>query len=236
MTVLFIFKLKLQMKNILFRSPFILFFMGAAFISMNTSAGDLPDSVPKGWHRSASSTPDIVMGTDTTIKHSGKASGFIQRAPSPVYGFGNMLQYIAADAYVNKRVRLTAFLKTEDAELAFLWVRVDGIVDGYDTAFTFASTQNESPMNEGPMQETSDWTRFDLTLDVLKNSYSIIIGAFLKGQGKLWMDDFTLEIVDQSVPSNDLITNGIFKMRRSSIKKDHRRLFPAINLDFEEIK
>ena len=99
------------MKKILFQSPFILFFMGAAFITTNASAANLPDSVPKGWRMATSSTPDIVMGTDTTIKHGGKASGFIQRAPSPAYGFGNMLQYIAADAYVNKRVRLTAFLK-----------------------------------------------------------------------------------------------------------------------------
>lgn len=59
--------------------------MGSVFIAIETKAAALPDSVPKGWRASVINPPEVDIGTDTMVKHSGKASGFIQHAPTPIF-------------------------------------------------------------------------------------------------------------------------------------------------------
>lgn len=212
------------MKYSNFRSLFIILFTGIAFMTTETKAGILFDSIPNGWRTLAFTPPDALVGTDTTVKHSGKASGFLQLPPMSLGRSASMAQGIAADPYRNKRVRLTVYVKSNEVGYAFLYMRVDGP----DTSVSFANTFGQ------PVLETTEWTQYHITLDVPEESSSISFGAVLNGQGILWVDDYNLEVVDRSVPSDDFFSKG----RLNSGKKDPKRTYhpnlTAINLGFED--
>lgn len=213
------------MKKIFIRSPFILFFMGAVFFTIETRASELQDSIPLGWRKSLSSSADVVIGTDTTVKHGGKTCAFLQRIPNPSYSAGSLLQSIIADPYRNKRVRMSVYVKSKDVETGFLYMRVDGP----DTSLTFANNKIR------PIEETTDWILYQITLDVPEEGVNIDFGAALMGQGTLWVDDYSLEIVDRSVPSDDMAAKGT--LQRTGIKNPKRIYQPnakAMNLGFED--
>lgn len=201
-----------------------LFFLGAVIFASETRAGNLPDSIPRGWRAASDNSPDVVIGTDKTIMRTGKASGFVERVPNPVYGAGSILQYIRADPYRNKRVRLTVYIKSKEVERAYLYMRVDGP----DTSVAFANTWAKL------IEETIDWTMFNITLDVPEESRNIRIGATLLGQGTIWLDDCKLEIVDKSIPSDDFIVTGRVKSGTKNGKVNYLTNATAMNLDFED--
>lgn len=226
---LFIFKPKLQMKKILFRSPFILFFMGAVFTTIETRGSNLLDSIPKGWRTGANNPPDIVIGTDTTASHSGKASAFVQRALalkiSP--GSGVLMQSIASDPYRNKRVRLSVYVRSKEVELgggrgASLYFRVDG----QDSVLAFFNRFCNLT------EETTDWIWYHITLDVPETSVNMDFGAILTAQGMIWIDDWNLEVVDQNIPSDDWVAPR--KMKGAVTIKNYKPNTKAINLGFED--
>jgi serine/threonine protein kinase len=148
--------------------------------------------LPKGWF--AGGSAGYAIGVDQVIFHSGKASAFINSLDRPLYqsGFGSLNQAIAAGAYSGKRVRLAAFLKLQDVkDHATLWLRADSDASSGNTL----AIANSSERPAG----TSDWRSYDLVMDVPSESRLIVFGAVLNGQGKIWVDDFVLEVVDNSV-------------------------------------
>jgi hypothetical protein len=48
-----------------------------------------------------------------------------------------------------------------------------------------------------------DWTKYEIVLDVPTETISIAYGALLAGTGKIWFDDITFEIVDETVPTTN---------------------------------
>jgi hypothetical protein len=48
---------------------------------------------------------------------------------------------------------------------------------------------------------TTDWTRYEIVLDVPANASNLAYGALLVGTGQIWFDDIKFEIVDKSVPT-----------------------------------
>lgn len=93
------------------------------------------------------------MPVDTNIKHGGKSSAWIKLTCGE-NEFGSLGQHIAADDYRGKRVSLTGWLKTENADSAVLWMRVDGNrrMLGFDNILNRAVTG------------TTDWKQFEVVL------------------------------------------------------------------------
>ena len=214
------------MKKIIFRSPFILFFMGAAFTTIETRGDSLPDSIPKGWRYYSNNASDIVIGTDTSVRHSGKASGFIQRpfALKPSTGNVTMMQLIAADPYRNKRVRLTFYARSEGVESGAYF---SFQADGKDTILAYANTAGNM------IQETNEWTMYHITLDVPEAAINMEFGVqMIPGQGTIWVDDFNLEAVDQNIPSDDWVAPR--KLRMAVPKWKFQPNTKAMNLGFED--
>jgi len=102
-------------------------------------------------------------------------------------GFGAMAQIIDASDYRRKRVRMTAFVKSEEIEQwAGLWMRVDGPED---------EVQSFDNMQDRPIHGSSDWTRHDIVLPVFEDSCEIFFGVLLNGAGKIWLRDIQLDVV-----------------------------------------
>jgi hypothetical protein len=72
------------------------------------------------------------------------------------------------------------------------------------------------------IQGSSDWTRYDIVLDVPMNASNIAYGALLPGTGQIWFDDMKFEVVDKDVP-----TTGMEEETMSTNKE-------PVNLSFEK--
>ena len=215
----------LQIKKNVTQFPFILFFM-AALTTIEASGNNLSDSIPKGWQAGPNNPADIIIGTDTTVRHSGKASGFVQCALALKPSTGNvvMWQSIAPDPYRNKRVRLTAYARSIEIESeALFYFRVDGT----DTVLAYARTIPYL------IEETTDWTLYHITLDVPVAAISLDFGVVMTpGQGIIWVDDFNLAVVDNLIQSDAMVIPG--QSKNPGTRKNSISNAKAMNLGFED--
>ncbi len=145
---------------------------------------------PAGWHI-AGSTPADYEFSQTAAASNGKYGSLIAAKSATSRGFGTLMQTIAADDYRGARWRLSAYMKTEQAARAQMWMRVDG-AEGKVLAF--------DNMDSRVVAGTTGWQRYEIVLDVPSNSVDIAFGYFLAGSGRVWADNFKLEKVDASVP------------------------------------
>ena len=146
-----------------------------------------------GWRVTADSQAQL----DTTIRHSGRASGrMVGLAPED---FVNIRQGIKPDSLRGRRVRFTGYVRTDLVEgFAGLWMRVDGA--GVMEVLAFDN------MASRKIEGVTPWTRYDVVLDVPAGASMIVLGVLMVGQGRVWFDDASLEPVDASVPSTDLVS------------------------------
>src|SRR5712691_7388604 len=87
-------------------------------------------------------------------------------------------------------------MKTENAESANLWMRLDGEKRtlGFDN------------MGNRAVTGTTEWKRYEITLDVPENAANIAFGSFVAGKGQAWVDDFQVEVVGKDVPSTNRLS------------------------------
>ena len=157
---------------------------------------------------------EYAIEVDREVFHGGKQAVSIRSiVPNPTK-FRSITQFVKADAYRGKRVRLTGFLKTRDvADYSSIWMRIDGptSVIAFDN------------MDRREVKGTTDWTRHEIILDVPQAAMRIAFGAILSGAGHIWADDLALDIVDpEEFKSTRLIQFGVFRNAEAS------------NFDFEE--
>jgi hypothetical protein len=81
---------------------------------------------PQGWFAAGSHPQNYEMSVETQVTHSGKAGAHIKFIGAQAEGFGTLMQMFTADSYRGKRIRMSAWMKTADADSANLWLRVDG--------------------------------------------------------------------------------------------------------------
>ncbi|MGE6631851.1 helix-turn-helix domain-containing protein [Bacillus sp. NPDC077027] len=149
-----------------------------------------------GWGLSGS-RPDLYeMRVDSAVFHSGKQSGVLS-AKQEVQGdqFATMMQGFQAKAYHGERVRLSAFLKTEDVLSCGIWMRVD---DQKGDTLQFDNMQNRA------VTGTTGWNQYSIVLDVPSSSEAIHFGVLLNGKGTVWADGFRFETVDNNIPVTNM--------------------------------
>ncbi len=169
---------------------------------------------PKGWFKAGSHPKEYLMAVDQDTVRSGKASAHLRCLVADPKGFGTLMQSFNAEDYRGKRIRLTGYVKADDAEGGGFWMRVDG------PAGNLLAFDN---MSKRPIEGTRDWKSYAIVLDVPDTSESINLGLMAK-YGQLWMDDLKIEVVDKTVPVTDL-----------NIGKEPGQRAP-VNLDFEIAK
>ena len=143
------------------------------------------------WALFSDRSQDYTMGTDGSILHGGAASGTIRSTTEQAAGFAALLQTCAADRYRGQRLRMSAFVKTVSVS------KGAGVLLRVDSASNVLAIRN---MQDRPIQGTTDWTRYDIVLDVPNDSSDIVFGAWIQETGQVWFDDFQLEAVGTDVP------------------------------------
>ncbi|MDU2241954.1 MAG: AraC family transcriptional regulator [Paenibacillus sp.] len=167
----------------------------------------------KGWMPS-DSHPDLYgMKTDDQIFHRGRKSGVLYSKGEAGEGqFGTMMQSFSAEQFKGKRMKLSCFLKTENAAKCGAWCRVD---NHSGDMIQFDNMDNRS------IHGTTNWNFYSIVLDVPPESASIHFGVLLIGKGMVWADGFKFEEVDLTVP----VTNRLGQEKLP---------FEPINLSFDE--
>jgi hypothetical protein len=171
---------------------------------------------PLGWFIAGSKPKSYEMGIDKGAAQDGKNAATIKSIDKKIDGFGTLMQQCKPDKYLNKRVRMTGFVKTENVTTwAGLWLRVDQ--SGSQQPLSFDNMSNR------PIKGTTDWTKYEIILDVPSNASLIAYGALLGGTGQIWFDSITIEVVGDTVP----ITGSVNSKKSMTLDE-------PTNLDFEK--
>ncbi|HEY2944875.1 MAG TPA: hypothetical protein VGN09_20745 [Vicinamibacteria bacterium] len=152
------------------------------------------DSTPPGWFKAGRNPDDYDVGVDRAVKHGGNASAFVKSRSPNAAGFGTLMQRIAAQQWLGKRVRLAGYLRTDKVEKSgVLWMRIDGQDRTHPLGF--------DNMQDRGLHGTVDWVRVQIVLDVPRDAVDINFGIMLSGAGQVWADDLSLEVVTTKTPT-----------------------------------
>jgi hypothetical protein len=174
---------------------------------------------PKSW---GGGGEGYELSRDETEKHAGKASGSVRSTGDGAGGFGTLTQWFRADDYRGKRLRMSAYVKTDGVEgWAGLWMRIDG---KEKTGLAFDNMMGR------PVQGTTDWKKYDVVLDVPEDASDIFFGFLVAGKGRGWVDDIVYDVVDKNVAATGLAVQPMD--RQGEAPKDPPK--EPSNLDFEK--
>jgi hypothetical protein len=169
-----------------------------------------PSNKLDNWFKAGSNPDGYETRLDTSIFNTGVSSAIIESKEKKTKGFGTLMQSCSAKNYLGKRVTLSGYIKTENVKKwAGLWFRVDG--ENKKRVLSFENMQKRK------IKGTTDWTKYEITLDVPKNALSLNFGTLIVGSGKVWFDDISFEVISD--------------LKRKDLVKP-KTLAPS-NLDFE---
>jgi len=175
--------------------------------------------LPTGWFKAGSDPKSYDMGVDKGAGQNGKNAATIKSIDKKINGFGTLMQNCLTDNYLGKRVRMSGMVKTKDvSDWSGLWFRIDK--KGSEQSLGFDNMHDGK--KDRSIKGTTDWTRYEIVLDVPLKSSNLAYGALLVGTGQLWFDNIKFEIVDNTV---------------STTGEGSESLMPSkepVNLDFEK--
>jgi serine/threonine protein kinase len=160
--------------------------------------------VPTGWVLAGSDPAGYKAGVDSQIAINGHQSVYLKSkfapglgeksvTPSPD-GFGTLMQSFSAKNYTGKRLRLSAFVKSENVmNWAGLWMRINkgSEIVAFDN------------MQDRPIKRTTGWQNYHVVLDVASDATDIYFGILLNGPGSVWLNTVNLEVVGSEVTTTD---------------------------------
>ena len=150
--------------------------------------------LPKGWFKAGSKPKCYDMGIDIGAGKDGKNAASVKSLKKHIDGFGTLMQSFKADKYLGKKIKMTAWMKSNEVKSwAGFWLRVDQ--DGSSKSLSFDN------MNDRPIKGTNDWKKCEIVLSVPSSAANIAFGALLDGTGQIWFDEINFEVVENSVPS-----------------------------------
>ena len=156
----------------------------------------------EGWFLAGNKSESYVIGLDDSDYKTGSNSAFLVSTKKEIDGFGTLMQSCSADEFLGKRIKMTAYIKCEKVvDWAGMWFRVDSKKTGNMLSF--------DNMQDRPIKGNRDWARYEITLDVPKESGVLSFGVLLSGTGKVWFDNVHFEVVDElkTKPTKESIIN-----------------------------
>lgn len=170
-------------------------------------------AAPFGWYLAGTRPFDYEAPLDTKVFHSGTRSCCVRSVVDKASGWTTLMQNMGPAPYLGKRLRMRLWVRTEDVGYVSCWMRVDGGPQNDTVEF--------DNMCNRKLVGTNDWALQEIVLDIPDESKNIGFGVILSGQGVMWVDDISFEMVDSSVP----VTECACSPRKRDI--------PPQNLNFE---
>ena len=124
----------------------------------------------------------------------GKSSATVKSIAQNLNGFGTLMQ-MSQPGEIPRQTGAAVGIRQvrQGHDWAGLWFRVDGPNNGEPQSLAFDN------MQERPIKGTTDWTRYEIVLDVPEAAQRLAFGILLAGGGQVWMDDLKFEVVPTTV-------------------------------------
>jgi erythromycin esterase len=136
------------------------------------------DASPDGWHTGGSG---YVVAPDPVASHAGKRGLRLSADKPSADAFGVATAKLPVEKARSKRVTLSGWIRTKDVTgWAGLWLRADGApgeVLGFD------NMQGSGPKG------TTEWTHYEVSVDVPAETKAVVFGVLLVGTGEAWVDE-----------------------------------------------
>lgn len=154
--------------------------------------------LPTGWFKAGSEPLGYEMGVDIGAGLDGKNAATIKSIKKKIKGFGTLMQDCLPDQYIGKRIRLSGKMKTKDVSgWAGFWLRLDE----KETMNCLGFDNMKDGKKDRSVKGTTEWTNYEIVLDVPEKTGNIAFGALLDGTGQIWFDNMKIEVVDASIPT-----------------------------------
>lgn len=185
--VLELFNLKTNtMKKLSVLSLAAIFIVAGLLLTKN----DLTAQKIDGWFLAGNQPKSYTIGLDKSVFKTGGSSAYLESTDKKIEGFGTLMQTSIADEYLGKRIKMTAYIKSDNvSDWAGMWLRVDSKYSKKALSF--------DNMQDRPIKGDNDWTKCEIILDVPEESSTLNFGILLSGTGKVWFDNITFEVVDK---------------------------------------
>jgi hypothetical protein len=151
---------------------------------------DVPVTDNQIWHSWSFSRPHYTQAVDHLVQREGRETICLSSAiarSSEWFAWDRNDRHI--EPYLGKRIKMTAWLKSEDvSDLSGLSIRVLG--PGNHDVQPGAALRK--------VRGTTDWKQYALIVDVPSEAQCICSGVRLYGKGKLWLDDVQFEVLPKA--------------------------------------
>jgi hypothetical protein len=152
------------------------------------------NKLPDSWYRAGGKLTNYEMVVDNIGGQNGKTIFVIKSNANTIDGFGTLMKNSTPGNYLGKRIRMTGSMKSKDViDWAGFWLRVDGPEKNHSLSF--------DNMHDRAVKGTTEWKTYDIVLDVFPSATNIAFGALLSGNGQIWFENPTFEIVGNDVPT-----------------------------------
>jgi len=158
---------------------------------------DDPITDDRAWRQTFDSGQDYSTTTDPANRHDGSPSLCLAyTGPDSAAGkswtwMGHTLRYPEDEIYAGHTVRLSGWVKTENASGHLQpQIRPSSGLMGKDSQLL----AKDSMGNDQSLRGTLDWTPFSLTCEIPKNTMHIVFSFIFWGGGKVWIDTNSLEL------------------------------------------
>jgi hypothetical protein len=156
------------------------------------TAAESVGKLPAPWFISGDRASSYQAGIDYVETSSGKGAKFLRYVQGDDKRFAALTQTISAQRYLGQRVRFRALIKTHEvSNWAGLWMQVQA--NGRPNAAFYNSVDQ-------PIKGTTRWQVRSVTLDVPEDGTAISFGVINSGNGQVWIDELSFEVVGKDVP------------------------------------
>ena len=152
-----------------------------------------------------------IIKTDT---YDGKASAYLKSRDLEKVGRGTLWQGTKPPRrWLNERVKMTAYMKTTNVKIG----------SGLFLKFNFSNDLiTHDYMYDRVVKGNTNWTKYEIVLDMPRDTHLVSFGAWLVGKGEVRIDNVKFEKVNRRVE----VTNEYIERKTDGIPR---------NLDFENI-
>jgi hypothetical protein len=154
------------------------------------------DGLPTGWFAGGMSISRYEARRD--LRGAEGQPALVLRSVQTVGSndWANISSSFAAERYRGKRIRYSARVRSTDVDgWGGLWMRVDGKRAGEQAPqLAFDNMQTRA------IRRTTEWTRYEIVLDVAPTAETIYFGFLLNSGGTLTMSQPNIETVGNNVP------------------------------------
>jgi hypothetical protein len=159
----------------------------------------------KGWFLAGSTPEYYKIGLEDNPEKGSKVAYLRSTRNKINNGFGTIMQNFEPIDFLGKKVKLTGSIKSSNVEdWSGMWMRVDGNKGRKKEVLAFDNMQDR------PIKGNTNWTDYEIILEVPDNATGISYGVLINGAGEVLIHHFNFEILNDSAES----TGNMMKLKK----------------------